>query len=174
MEGNVAIVQMWARYSEQLLSDTTGGPGLFDPYSNLRGILWKGIVPVFFNPHPRPNSLILEGKEREGGRETSIGYLSHPPTGDRTHNPGMCPDWASRPVGLQMILQAAEPHRPVGKHCHFTDADLEIQNRHPVMPQEAPGLLTSLLLCPPASGTLLDVVAPPLLVGRTCSERVWN
>ena len=78
MEGNVAIVQMWARYSEQLLSDTTGGPGLFDPYSNLRGILWKGIALVFFQSSPKAKLINFRG-EGERGRERNIDRLPFAP-----------------------------------------------------------------------------------------------
>ena len=37
-----------------------------------------------------------------------------PPTGDLTHNPGMCPDWGlnQQPFGLQAGAQSTEPHQP--------------------------------------------------------------
>ena len=38
-----------------------------------------------------------------------------PPTGDLTHNPGMCPDWelnSLEPFGSQTGAQSTEPHQP--------------------------------------------------------------
>ena len=39
-------------------------------------------------------------------------YIS--PTGDPTHNPGMCPDWESnqQPFDMQAGTQSTEPHQP--------------------------------------------------------------
>ena len=63
---------------------------------------------VFFYPHPRPYSLILERvreEERERKinrlplvrREKSISCLSDVASEDWTRNPGMCPEWALKP-----------------------------------------------------------------------------
>ena len=37
-----------------------------------------------------------------------------PPTGDLSHNPGMCPDWESKQglFGSQVSTQSTEPHQP--------------------------------------------------------------
>ena len=42
------------------------------------------------------------------------GCLSHAPTGDLAHNPGMCPDWElnQRPFGSHAVAQSTEPHQP--------------------------------------------------------------
>ena len=52
--------------------------------------------------------LFLErGEGREKEREISVcGCLSHAPTGDLAHNPGMCPDWELKPVTLWSIARA--------------------------------------------------------------------
>ena len=43
-----------------------------------------------------------EGREKERERIIDVRNidrlpLAHSPTGDQTHNPGMCPDWESNP-----------------------------------------------------------------------------
>ena len=53
----------------------------------------------------------------EDGGERNINVwlpLTHPPTGDLAHNPGMCPDWESnwRPPGWQANTQPTEPRQP--------------------------------------------------------------
>ena len=61
------------------------------------------IIVIILNPHMRIWSLILERKGgRAGERETSVSEgdidrlpLIDSPTGGRTCNPGMCPDWGS-------------------------------------------------------------------------------
>ena len=54
-------------------------------------------------------------EEREKKRERNINLLplEHAQTGDRTHNPGMCPDWESSqwPFTLQDSTQPTEPHQ---------------------------------------------------------------
>ena len=48
--------------------------------------------------------------------ETYVDWLplAHPPTGDLTHNPGMCPDWELNwsPFGSQASVQFTEQHQP--------------------------------------------------------------
>ena len=45
------------------------------------------------------------------------GCLSHIPTGDLAHNPGMCPDWEMnwRSFGSQSDTQSTKPHQ-AGQH----------------------------------------------------------
>ena len=40
--------------------------------------------------------------------------LSHTPTRDLAHNPGMCPNWESNqgPFGSQASTHSTEPHQP--------------------------------------------------------------
>ena len=61
--------------------------------------------------------------EREGEKHHVVASCM-PPTGDLSHNPGMCSDWESnqRPYGLQAGTQSTEPHQPgldrhYIKHC---------------------------------------------------------
>ena len=55
-----------------------------------------------------------EGREKEGEKHQCVVASHAPPTGDRAHNPGVCPDWESnwRPLGLQAGTQSTEPHHP--------------------------------------------------------------
>ena len=61
---------------------------------------------------------IFRQRRREGqreGRKHQCVVASHkPPTGDLTHNPGMCPDWElnQQPSGSQAGTQSTEPHQP--------------------------------------------------------------
>ena len=53
--------------------------------------------------------------ERDGEKHQCVVVSHTPPTGDLTHNPGMCPDQESnqRPFGSQAYAQSTEPHQPV-------------------------------------------------------------
>ena len=59
-----------------------------------------------------------EGKKREGEKHQCVVASCMPPTGDLTHNPGMCLDWESnqRPFGSQAGAQSTEPHQ-AGPPC---------------------------------------------------------
>ena len=54
---------------------------------------------------------ILE-RGREGEKYQCVVASRMPPTGDLTHNPGMCPDWESnlQPFASQSSTQSTEPH----------------------------------------------------------------
>ena len=60
--------------------------------------------------------LFLEGMEgeREGEKYQCVVASCAPPTGELTHNPGMCPDWESNPVTLWFLAgtQSTELHQP--------------------------------------------------------------
>ena len=58
--------------------------------------------------------------DREGEKHQCVVASSVPPTGELTHNPGMCPDWESngRPFGSQASTQSTEPLQP-GQICIF-------------------------------------------------------
>ena len=89
-------------YSHHLLKHfLTSGPlywlfplpeALFPPYSELPPFLSPQLLTAPQRDLPALTDF-REGKGgREKGRETSIGCLLRNPTGDQTHNLGMCPD----------------------------------------------------------------------------------
>ena len=53
-------------------------------------------------------------REREGEKHQRVLASHMPPTGDQTHNPGMCPDQESNQqhFGSQASTQSTEPHKP--------------------------------------------------------------
>ena len=58
----------------------------------------------------------LRERGREGERERNISVwlpLTHPPTGNLAHNPGICPDWELNPVTLWLVAhtQSTELHQ---------------------------------------------------------------
>ena len=55
-----------------------------------------------------------EGEKPQYARETWIGCLSPPPTGDLPCNPGVCSEGELNPwsLGLQAGAQSTEPHQP--------------------------------------------------------------
>ena len=54
------------------------------------------------------------GKEKEREWNINVWLPLTPPTGDLTHNSGMCPDWVlnRRPFGFQAGAQSTELHKP--------------------------------------------------------------
>ena len=71
-------------------------------------ILFKKVLFIYF---------FLErgrGWERGGEKHQCVVASHAPPTGDLTHNPGMCPDWESNqwPFVSQAGTQSTEPHQP--------------------------------------------------------------
>ena len=60
---------------------------------------------------------MAEGKEKHHCVVTSCA----PPTGDLTHNPGLCPHWELnlQPFGLQASPQSTEPHQPGWRWAYF-------------------------------------------------------
>ena len=62
--------------------------------------------------------LFIFREEKEGDREREkhqcVVASRAPPTGELTHNPGMCPDWElnQRPFGSQAWAQSTELHQP--------------------------------------------------------------
>ena len=57
--------------------------------------------------------------EREGEKHQWMVASQASPTGDLTHNPGVCPDWESnrRPFGSKACAQSTEPHQPGLLQC---------------------------------------------------------
>ena len=53
-------------------------------------------------------------EEREGEKHLCVVASCMSPTGDLTHNPGMCPDWELNwpPFDSQASTQSTEPHQP--------------------------------------------------------------
>ena len=58
-----------------------------------------------------------EEREREGEKHQCMAASCMLPTGDLSHNSGMCPDWESnqQPFGSQASIQFIKPHQP-GPH----------------------------------------------------------
>ena len=86
-------------------------------------------IPVSCNPHYK--CLFLNGfffkffyllifrergkeGEREGEKHQRVVASHTLPTGDLTHNPGMCPDWElnQQPFSSQSSIQSTELHQP--------------------------------------------------------------
>ena len=68
------------------------------------------------------------GEEREREKHQRVVISCGPPTGDLTHNPGICPDWVLnfRPFSSQANFQSIELHQPwlylsflKRSHSHF-------------------------------------------------------
>ena len=55
-----------------------------------------------------------ERREKEREKHQCVVASCAPPTGDLTHNPGVCPVWECnwRPSGLQACAQFTELHHP--------------------------------------------------------------
>ena len=68
---------------------------------------------IFFNFYLLIYLFLDRGRKRNKGT-LMCDCLSHSPTGDLAHNPGLCPDWESNwlPFGLQVSIQSTEPHQP--------------------------------------------------------------
>ena len=55
-----------------------------------------------------------EGRKKEGEKHQCVVASHVPPTGDPTHNPGMCSglELNQEPFGSQAGTQCTEPHQP--------------------------------------------------------------
>ena len=73
--------------------------------------------PIFHPSQSLKKNYLFVFREVKGGREGEkqqcVVACGAPPTGDLTHNSGMCPDWESNwwPFDMQSGTQSTEPHQ---------------------------------------------------------------